>query len=92
MSEFWKVHSKNANLDEMMLDSNAEKLNKFEMNEILTMIPDYSGKNLLELGAGIGFVRFLCDVIIQVFRTRNNSCFTFVGDTLGSFVKKPKML
>lgn len=54
MNDYWKVHSKNANLDEMMLDSNAEKLNRFEMNEILHNIPDFAGKNLLELGAGIG--------------------------------------
>lgn len=54
MNEYWQIHSKNANLDEMMLDSNAEKLNHFEMNEILTKIPDFKNQNLLELGAGIG--------------------------------------
>jgi len=54
MNHFWQAHSKNADLNEMMLDSNAEKLNQYEMNEILTMIPQFNGKSILELGAGIG--------------------------------------
>lgn len=56
MAEFWKEHSIQASLQEMMLDSNAEELNKEELPEILSLLPDFSGKRVIELGAGIGSV------------------------------------
>ena len=37
-----------------MLDSNAEELGKEEIPEVLSMLPDTSGMDVLELGAGIG--------------------------------------
>ncbi len=40
----------------MMLDTNADKINRFEYPEILECLPDLDGKRILELGAGIGFV------------------------------------
>ena len=39
-----------------MLDTNADKINRFEYPEILECLPDLDGKRILELGAGIGFV------------------------------------
>ena len=54
MTEYWKEHSVNANLNEMMLDTNATEMSKFEMNEILSVIPSVRDCNILELGAGIG--------------------------------------
>ncbi|CAN4086614.1 unnamed protein product [Withania somnifera] len=38
----------------MMLDSNASHLDKEERPEVLSILPPYEGKTVLELGAGIG--------------------------------------
>ena len=54
MTEFWKEHSKDASMEEMMLDKSAEELSKEELPEILSYLPDFAGKDVLELGAGIG--------------------------------------
>ena len=55
MVTYWKRNS-NPNLESMMLDTNADKINRFEYPEILECLPDLDGKRILELGAGIGFV------------------------------------
>uniref|UniRef100_A0A8C7Z0A2 phosphoethanolamine N-methyltransferase n=1 Tax=Oryzias sinensis TaxID=183150 RepID=A0A8C7Z0A2_9TELE len=54
MTEFWKEHSKDATVEEMMLDSRAKELTEFELPEILSMLPPLAGYRVLELGAGIG--------------------------------------
>jgi len=54
MHAYWRQHSKEATVKEMMLDSNAEELGKEEIPEILSMVPDTTGMDVLELGAGIG--------------------------------------
>ena len=54
MHAYWRQHSKDASVKEMMLDSNAEELGKEEIPEILSMVPDTTGMDVLELGAGIG--------------------------------------
>lgn len=54
MTEFWKMHSKNATLEEMMLDSHARELTELELPEILSMLPNLENCQVLELGAGIG--------------------------------------
>ena len=56
MEDFWKKHSQNASEEEMMLDTNADVLGKEEIPEILSMLPSIKGKDVLELGAGIGLV------------------------------------
>jgi phosphoethanolamine N-methyltransferase len=56
MVTYWKRNS-NPNLENMMLDTNADKINRFEYPEILECLPDLAGKRVLELGAGIGFVK-----------------------------------
>lgn len=53
MVTYWKRNS-NPNLESMMLDTNADKINRFEYPEILECLPDLDGKRVLELGAGIG--------------------------------------
>lgn len=55
MVAYWKRNS-NPNIESMMLDTNADKINRFEYPEILECLPDLDGKRVLELGAGIGFV------------------------------------
>uniref|UniRef100_A0A7N8Y8K9 phosphoethanolamine N-methyltransferase n=1 Tax=Mastacembelus armatus TaxID=205130 RepID=A0A7N8Y8K9_9TELE len=54
MTEFWKEHSKDATMEEMMLDSRARELTQQELPEILAMLPCLDGYRVLELGAGIG--------------------------------------
>ena len=54
MSSFWKEHSANATVEEMFLDSTGREIAEIEQPEILCMLPDYQGKRILELGAGIG--------------------------------------
>jgi len=40
----------------MMLDDTAEILTEKEVPEILDLLPQYTGKDVLELGAGIGYM------------------------------------
>lgn len=42
------------NLQEMLLDSNAEEISDHELPEILSILPSIKTKKVLELGAGIG--------------------------------------
>ena len=54
MKLYWKKHSKEASEQKMMLNEKAEELGQMEIPEILNMLPDLTGKRVLELGAGIG--------------------------------------
>lgn len=54
MTDFWTEHSKDASIEEMMLDTNASELTKFELPEILSYLPSWRDKRVVELGAGIG--------------------------------------
>ncbi|KAF7847627.1 hypothetical protein BT93_L2776 [Corymbia citriodora subsp. variegata] len=51
---YWIEHSANLTVEAMMLDSKASDLDKEERPEILSLLPAYEGKSVLELGAGIG--------------------------------------
>ena len=55
MKEYWVKHSQIGNLQEMLLDSNAEEISDNELPEILSILPSFKSKKLLELGAGIGY-------------------------------------
>nr|CAB3460814.1 unnamed protein product [Digitaria exilis] len=57
---YWEEHSKGLTVESMMLDSRAADLDKEERPEILSLLPSYKGKSVLELGAGIG--RFTGDL------------------------------
>nr|PNR42096.1 hypothetical protein PHYPA_016925 [Physcomitrium patens] len=59
-SNYWKEHSVNPSVETMMLDSQAPKLDLEERPEILSLLPPYKGKDVIELGAGIG--RFTGDL------------------------------
>ncbi|KAK4324178.1 hypothetical protein Pmani_005181 [Petrolisthes manimaculis] len=56
MKSYWQVYS--PTLESMMLSHDATYLAENEQNEILSYLPHYQGKRVLELGAGIG--RFTC--------------------------------
>ncbi|KAF8037825.1 hypothetical protein BT93_B0617 [Corymbia citriodora subsp. variegata] len=51
---YWIEHSADLTVEAMMLDSKASDLDKEERREILSLLPAYEGKSVLELGAGIG--------------------------------------
>ncbi|CAL9218135.1 unnamed protein product [Arabidopsis halleri] len=51
---YWMEHSSDLTVEAMMLDSKASDLDKEERPEVLSLIPPYEGKSVLELGAGIG--------------------------------------
>ncbi|RLN25635.1 phosphoethanolamine N-methyltransferase 1-like [Panicum miliaceum] len=51
---YWEEHSKDLTVEAMMLDSRATDLDKEERPEVLSLLPPYEGKSVLELGAGIG--------------------------------------
>lgn len=54
MTEFWSKHSMAQSVEEMMLDSKAKHLTQHEHPEVMSMLPSIEGKDVLELGAGIG--------------------------------------
>ncbi|KAH9801668.1 phosphoethanolamine N-methyltransferase 1 [Citrus sinensis] len=51
---YWMEHSANLTVEAMMLDSKASDLDKEERPEVLSLLPPYEGKTVLEFGAGIG--------------------------------------
>ncbi|KAL4280032.1 hypothetical protein GQ457_03G012650 [Hibiscus cannabinus] len=51
---YWIEHSVDLTVEAMMLDSKAADLDKEERPEVLSLLPSYEGKSILELGAGIG--------------------------------------
>ncbi|CAN4100295.1 unnamed protein product [Withania somnifera] len=57
---YWIEKTAELNFEAMMLDSEASDLNKEDGNEVLSLLPDYEGKSVLELGAGVG--RFTGDL------------------------------
>jgi len=52
MKSYWQVHK--PSLESMMLSDQAVYLAENEQNEIISYMPNYRGKKVLELGAGIG--------------------------------------
>lgn len=54
MTDYWAVHASETTNEKMMLDDNAETLGQYEIPEIISLLPEYKGRKLLELGAGIG--------------------------------------
>eukprot|EP00299_Pterocystis_sp_00344_P016732 c8396_g1_i1.p1 GENE.c8396_g1_i1~~c8396_g1_i1.p1 ORF type:complete len:507 (-),score=114.77 c8396_g1_i1:23-1543(-) len=54
MRKYWEQHSVKNTVEEMMLDDSAEIIDRLERPEILALLPDYTDKSVLELGAGIG--------------------------------------
>ncbi|XP_075490561.1 phosphoethanolamine N-methyltransferase 1-like isoform X1 [Primulina tabacum] len=51
---YWIEHTADLTVESMMLDSKASDLDKEERPEVLSLLPPFDGKSVLELGAGIG--------------------------------------
>jgi phosphoethanolamine N-methyltransferase len=54
MRSYWQQYSVQGTVEEMMLDDAASFIDQHERPEILSMLPDFHSKRVLELGAGIG--------------------------------------
>ena len=57
MQDYWVKHSAKASMEEMLLDTNANLISDNELPEILSILPSYKSKNVLELGSGIGYIK-----------------------------------
>lgn len=56
MKNYWMGYSQNANLPKMLCDSGGAEISKEELPEVLGLLPDLTGKNVLELAGGVGLV------------------------------------
>ena len=54
MKTYWEGNSGKGSLEEMMLDSRAKEIDPLDLPEVLSLLPDYADKDVIELGAGIG--------------------------------------
>lgn len=54
MKNYWIEHSINASIQEMFLDDSAEILDRLDKEEVLKVLPCLNGKDIVEIGAGIG--------------------------------------
>lgn len=54
MLSFWSGFTKDASAEDMMLDTNASSLQREELPEVLSLLPEYKGQRILELAGGIG--------------------------------------
>lgn len=77
--KYWIEHSVDLTVEAMMLDSKAKDLDKEERPEVLSLLPPYEGKSVLELGAGIG--RFTSELA-------KKACQVLAMDFIDSVIKK----
>ena len=56
MLDYWNNHAKRdgATQEAMMLDKNASTFSDKERDEVLSILPDVTGLDMVELGSGIG--------------------------------------
>lgn len=54
MKSFWSGFKKDPSVKEMLLDTDASKMDAEELSEVLSLLPEWKGKRILELGGGIG--------------------------------------
>lgn len=52
---FWDGFSDKPNINTMMLNTSADQLEALDRREILELLPDYSGLDVADIGAGIGY-------------------------------------
>jgi len=54
MAVFWEKNSKEASLEEMMLNSDAKSIRSLEEPEVLSLLPNFQDMDVVELACGIG--------------------------------------
>ncbi|XP_031738143.1 phosphomethylethanolamine N-methyltransferase isoform X2 [Cucumis sativus] len=52
--KYWIEHSSDLTMESMMVDSDSHELDSEETAEVISLLPPYEGKTVVELGAGIG--------------------------------------
>ena len=71
----WEGHAKRdgATQEAMMLDKNASEFSDRERDEILSIVPDVTGLDIIELGSGIGrFTPLLAEKAKSVIKLGKN--------------------
>lgn len=53
---FWSRYSSQPDNKAMMLNNNADELEALDRYDILSSLPDYNGFDVVDIGAGIGYV------------------------------------
>lgn len=53
--EFWNKFSTKADNNSMMLNKNADQIEESDRQDILNSLPDFTGLNVADIGAGIGY-------------------------------------
>uniref|UniRef100_A0A0N5AGB7 phosphoethanolamine N-methyltransferase n=1 Tax=Syphacia muris TaxID=451379 RepID=A0A0N5AGB7_9BILA len=81
--QFWDKYSHNTDNTAMMLNQNAAELEELDRFDILSCLPDLHGKNVVDIGAGIGrFTAVLAQTAQHVLST----------DFIESFINKNREL
>ncbi|KAJ8022972.1 Phosphoethanolamine N-methyltransferase 3 [Holothuria leucospilota] len=81
MKNYWLGYSQNANVAEMLCDSDGAEISKKELPEVLGFLPDMRGKKVLELAGGVG--RFT-GIIAQ------QACHVTTVDFMEPFIEESK--
>lgn len=68
---FWDTYSHNADNTAMMLNQNAEELEELDRVDILSCLPDLKGKDVVDIGAGIGYLA----LTLTFIAFQSNFCF-----------------
>lgn len=53
---FWHEFSTQPNIDSMMLNTSANELDVLDREDIISSLPNYTGMDIVDIGAGIGFI------------------------------------
>lgn len=52
---FWDKFSSRPDMSSMMLNTSADELEALDRHDILSSLPNYTGMDIADIGAGIGF-------------------------------------
>lgn len=52
---FWDRYSDRPDIGSMMLNKNADELEESDRYDVLEFLPDVTGKDVVDIGAGIGY-------------------------------------
>uniref|UniRef100_A0A0N4ZHS7 phosphoethanolamine N-methyltransferase n=1 Tax=Parastrongyloides trichosuri TaxID=131310 RepID=A0A0N4ZHS7_PARTI len=81
--EYWKQFGTDASINNMMLHANASVFEEKDREDVCLMLPDYTNKRVLDVGAGIG--RFTAILSIHASST-------YATDFMKSYVEKLRLL
>lgn len=74
---FWNKYSNNADIKAMMLSHNADQLEQYDRADIIASLPDFTGKVVVDVGAGIGYVIFGISDLLFLFLSLQKQVFSY---------------